>query len=255
MWNAVSTLFKHIDQNCIDPHDQSRSRIPLALCIAGLCLLAVHYLKFHQVFAALVHGIGGPELKQQLQPYYELYGHLWWSLVHLVGFLLIPLCCIKFVLKDEFKHYHLAWGSTHKHWLGYLALLAPILCFIVLVTVFRDDFTQHYPFYTKASRSAFDFIAWEMAYIMQFIALEFFFRGFLLGACKRQLGSHAIFIMVLPYLMLHFPKLWLEATGALFFGVFLGILALRSRSIWGGVFVHVGIALSMDVAALLKQNL
>jgi len=29
-------------------------------------------------------------------------------------------------------------------------------------------------------------------------------------------------------------------------------LALRSRSIWGGVMVHVTIALTMDIAALLQ---
>ena len=60
--------------------------------------------------------------------------------------------------------------------------------------------------------------------------------------------------MVLPYLMIHFPKPWLEATGAIFFGVFLGVLALRSRSIWGGVVVHACVALSMDVMALVQTG-
>lgn len=251
----INNLFQQLDEQCADPTDQSRSRIPLALCIAAICLLAVHYLKFHHVFASIIDSLGGLNLKQQLEPYYELYGHIWWSFIHLIWFLIIPLVCIKFVLRDEFKHYHLGWGTTHQHYLGYAALLTPILCFVVLVTVFRDDFAQHYPFYSQASRSALDFIAWELAYIIQFIALEFFFRGFLLGACERQLGSHAVFIMVLPYVMIHFPKLWLEATGALFFGIFLGILALRSRSIWGGVFVHIGIAVSMDIAAIIKRSL
>jgi membrane protease YdiL (CAAX protease family) len=58
----------------------------------------------------------------------------------------------------------------------------------------------------------------------------------------------------LPYLMLHFPKLWPESFGAILFGFFLGVLALLSRSIWGGVGVHVGIALTMDIAALLQTR-
>jgi membrane protease YdiL (CAAX protease family) len=58
----------------------------------------------------------------------------------------------------------------------------------------------------------------------------------------------------LPYLMIHFPKPWLEATGAIFFGLFPGMLALRTRSIWGGVLVHVSIALSMDLLALLQTR-
>lgn len=32
------------------------------------------------------------------------------------------------------------------------------------------------------------------------------------------------------------------------------ILALRSRSIWGGFFVHAGVAVGMDVASMLRQD-
>lgn len=60
--------------------------------------------------------------------------------------------------------------------------------------------------------------------------------------------------MCVPYLMIHFPKLWLEATGAILFGLFLGLLAMRSRSIWGGVAVHITIALAMDFAALARKS-
>jgi membrane protease YdiL (CAAX protease family) len=58
--------------------------------------------------------------------------------------------------------------------------------------------------------------------------------------------------MCVPYLMIHFPKPWPEAAGAILFGLFLGILALRSRTIWGGVAVHMTVAASMDFAALLQ---
>ncbi|NRA23415.1 MAG: hypothetical protein HRU08_02880, partial [Oleispira sp.] len=54
----------------------------------------------------------------------------------------------------------------------------------------------------------------------------------------------------------HYPfynlvhKSWLESFGAIFFGFLLGILALRSKSIWGGIGVHVAIALMMDCMAM-----
>jgi len=50
------------------------------------------------------------------------------------------------------------------------------------------------------------------------------------------------------------PKTVAGSYGGDFFGLFLGILALRSRSIWGGVTVHTGVALSMDIAALLQKG-
>ena len=46
----------------------------------------------------------------------------------------------------------------------------------------------------------------------------------------------------------------LEATGSILFGLFLGVLALMSRSIWGGVMVHVAVALSMDLAGLARRG-
>ena len=74
------------------------------------------------------------------------------------------------------------------------------------------------------------------------------------GALRPAIGANAIWVMCVPYMMIHLPKLWLEASGAILFGLFLGILALRSRSIWGGVLVHAGVAVSMDVVSLVKRG-
>ena len=37
-------------------------------------------------------------------------------------------------------------------------------------------------------------------------------------------------------------------------GVVLGTLALRTRSIWAGFLIHVSVAISMDVAAILQNH-
>jgi len=142
---------------------------------------------------------------------------------------------------------------VHEHWRGYVLLAAPIILFAIIAS-FGDEFSTHYPFYDDAHRSWFDLLAWECIYILQFVAVEFFFRGYLVNGLKRQFGSLSIAVMCLPYLMLHFPKLWPESFGAILFGFFLGVLALMSRSIWGGVMVHVSIALTMDIAALIQTK-
>ena len=67
---------------------------------------------------------------------------------------------------------------------------------------------------------------------------------------KRALGSHAIFVMCVPYCMIHFHKPVQEVTGAIFAGIILGTLALRTRSIWCGVLIHVSVAWTMDLLAL-----
>lgn len=240
---------------------QALRRVFITLATVSVCLLFIHYLKHFSSFNALLQMLSGWQEKnsgylfRQLSGtgFLQLIAYVWWTFCHLIGYVLMPFIVIKYLLKQDF--YKMGWqfNETKKHWQGYLLLLTPILFCIVLVSQ-GEDFVRHYPFYRYSSRSWFDLLAWEFLYLIQFLCLEFFFRGFILNALRPALGANAVWIMCVPYLMIHFPKLWLEATGAILFGLFLGILALRSRSIWGGFFVHAGVAVSMDIASLLKQG-
>lgn len=235
-------------------------RVFVTLASVSVVLLALHYLKFGQNFVGVLQLLaawqGQPENHYvhaiNNAGWYQLLIGLWWAIWHWVCFLLLPWVVIRFIWRERMVDFGWRWGETHRHWRGYVLLISPILVFIVLVS-FGEDFVNHYPFYLHAGRSWFDFLAWQALYMSQFVVLEFFFRGYMLQALRPAMGANAIWVMCIPYLMIHFPKLWLEATGAILFGLFLGILALRSRSIWGGVMVHVGIALSMDMAALLRK--
>ena len=236
-------------------------RPAIILMVIAVCLLILNYMKFNTTFyAALEQFIRftsdePAQVLQQLrrQTYFPLLSQAWWSFWHVITFILIPILVVKVILKESLKHYGFGLGKLKKDIGWYLLLMAPILSFVVMVS-FRDDFSNHYPFYKLAYRSWFDLIIWEALYLLQFICVEFFFRGFILQGLRPAFGVNAIFVMIVPYVMLHFTKPWLEATGAIFFGMFLGVLALHSRTIWGGVMVHVSIALSMDIAALLQTK-
>ena len=96
-----------------------------------------------------------------------------------------------------------------------------------------------------------EFLAYyEVLYAAQFLSLEIFFRGFLLQGLRRALGSNAIFAMIVPYCMIHYGKPLPETLGAIGAGLILGTVAMRTKSIWGGVLIHVGVAMTMDVMAL-----
>lgn len=260
----IFTVLDEIDQ---EPPSYQLSR-PAAMrrvfvTLACVCvsLLILHYAKHSQHLYSLLGWVAelqGLESGHYTQPFFasewsRLWSYVWWTGWHGVCFLLLPWLVIRFLWRERIGEFGWRWGQTPRHWPGYLLLLSPILLFVVLVSQ-GEDFVNHYPFYSNAGRSWADFFAWQLLYMSQFVLLEFFFRGFMLKALRPALGANAIWIMCVPYLMIHFPKLWLEATGAILFGLFLGILALRSRSIWGGVFVHAGVALSMDVAALIQKE-
>ncbi|WP_331344162.1 CPBP family intramembrane glutamic endopeptidase [Cellvibrio sp. UBA7661] len=231
-------------------------RVVWVLACVSVSLLVLHYAKFSTHLHALLVWLGdGHRYLDALQAsgWLELCGYLWWTACHLLTFIILPWLVIRIGFKQRMRDFGWRWNQVGEHWRGYLLLLSPILVFVVLVS-FGEDFVNHYPFYNHAGRSWLDFLLWEMLYMSQFVFLEFFFRGFMLNALRPAMGANAIWVMCVPYMMIHLPKLPLEATGAILFGLFLGILALQSRSIWGGVLVHAGVALSMDVAALLRKQ-
>lgn len=236
-------------------------RVFAVLACVCVSLLILHYSRYSANLHALLAYLGQWQMQDahyylrtlEASGWLELAGYVWWTGCHLFTFILLPWLVIRFLFKEKMADFGWRWNQVSQHWRGYLLLLSPILVFVVLVS-FGEDFVNHYPFYGLAGRSWLDFLLWELLYMSQFIFLEFFFRGFMLNALRPALGANAIWVMCVPYLMIHFPKLWLEASGAILFGLFLGILALRSRSIWGGVLVHAGVALSMDIAALLRKQ-
>lgn len=236
-------------------------RVFTVLACVSLCLLIIHYLKYSSVFVQtttlLSQWLDQPSnhvyMMLRRSGFLELASYGWWTAWHIIGYVIIPALVIKVLWKDRIRDYGWRWNETGQHWLGYVLLLSPILLFVVIAS-FNRDFLAHYPFYKLSSRSWLDFLAWEALYLCQFLCLEFFFRGFFLQALRPAVGANAVWIMCVPYLMIHFPKLWPEAFGAISFGLFLGILAMRSRSIWGGFFVHAGIAVGMDLASLIQQD-
>lgn len=236
-------------------------RVFTVLACVSVSLLILNYSRYSVNLHELLARLGQWQLQDagyylralEASGWLELAGYIWWTGCHLLTFIVIPWLVIRFLFNEKMVDFGWRWNQVGQHWRGYLLLLSPILVFVVLVSL-GEDFVNHYPFYNKAGRSWLDFLLWELLYISQFIFLEFFFRGFMVNALRPAIGANAVWVMCVPYLMIHFPKLWLEATGAILFGLFLGILALQSRSIWGGVLVHAGVALSMDIAALLRKG-
>ncbi|PIQ28987.1 CPBP family intramembrane metalloprotease [bacterium (Candidatus Blackallbacteria) CG17_big_fil_post_rev_8_21_14_2_50_48_46] len=175
-----------------------------------------------------------------------------WCGLIVLFYLILPAFLIKFVFREKLRDYGLAWNGLHKHGWPYLILLSVMVPVIVLAS-FNPHFKSYYPFFSYASASIGGFLLWELAYGMHFIAVEFFFRGFLLFGPAQRLGPYAILISAVPYCMVHFSKPAGEAIGAIFAGLALGYLSWKNRSIWGGALLHWGVAITMDLASSLQK--
>jgi membrane protease YdiL (CAAX protease family) len=180
--------------------------------------------------------------------YYALRGFAWWSGWRVTGYVILPLVTLA-LMRERIRDYHLSPRGFFKHLWVYVVLFCLVLP-AVLAASRTGSFRHTYPFYRLANRSYFDLWAWEGLYAAQFVALEIFFRGFILHALRRVCGSNAIFVMIVPYCMIHYGKPMPETFGAIGAGIILGTLAMRTRSIWGGVLIHIGVATTMDMLAL-----
>lgn len=182
----------------------------------------------------------------------------YWVSWRVVGFFLIPLLVVLLLPGERVRDYGLSVKGLGDHLWIYLVLFGIVLPAVIVVS-YTPGFKSHYPFpwsgmTLTAPVDGRLFVAWELIYALQFFSLEFFFRGFVLSALRRSMGAYAIFAMVVPYCMIHFGKPLPETLGAIVAGTVLGTLALGTRSIWSGVFIHVSVAWTMDIAALIQKG-
>jgi len=186
-------------------------------------------------------------------PYPFLWPRVYWSACRLLLYFVVPALVIRLLLKERLADYGLRIDRDRRVLALYAAMFLVVFP-LVYVASFGRAFQQQYPFYPHAGRSWPELLLWEGSYGLTFFALEFFFRGYLLFTLARRFGSLAIFVMMVPYVMIHFQKPFPETCGAVIAGTALGTLALRTRSIWGGVLIHTAVAWSMDLFALYQKG-
>lgn len=259
VWLFFRDTWRELDEESIrlraEVHAQGRMdhRPFIALVLVAIILTMQEYYGGRQYFettiSPLLTKLDERHPSMQLGKYDDLYGFGWWAGTRIFGYVL-PFALWKiFFPKDSLLDLGLRTKGFFDHAWIYGLFLAFVLPAMLIVAK-SPDFGTYYPFYKQSSRSWFDFLTWEAMYFAQFFALEMFFRGFWLGALRRSFGSGAIFVMAVPYCMIHYGKPYLEACGAIVAGIALGSLSMKTRSIYQGFLVHITVAALMDWLAL-----
>lgn len=172
-----------------------------------------------------------------------------------LGFVVLPVLSITLILREPVRSYGLRLRGHGASWRPYAWLFALSLPFVALASL-HPDFRALYPMYPLGQDEAWwpYLWTWWLLYALQFFAVEFLFRGFMVHGLKLKLGFSAVFVMVIPYAMIHFHKPMPEVLGAIVGGTVLGYLSLKNGSIWFGVAIHIAIAGTMDVLALAQTG-
>lgn len=132
---------------------------------------------------------------------------------------------------------------------------------LIVVASFNAGFLHTYPRYVETDIAALwsvpgwvPALMYELAYGWDFVSIELLFRGFMVLGVGVVMGRAGIMPMVVTYAFLHFGKPPGETVSSIFGGYILGVIAYQSRSVFGGVLIHVGVAWLMELAAYVQKE-
>ena len=233
-----------------------------AICvIAALMLSFRYYVGSAWIFSSWMDFINEHNWKGNFADWLFIHNQnglnplLYWAGACVIFYLIIPSVFSAFYLKSSLSQTGFQWGDSGKHLKTYGLLLAGILPFVFMAS-YLPGFQAAYPFLecTRENLNVERLLIWELAYFLQFVSIEYFFRGFLLMNLEPFIGRFSILVSMLPYCMIHFGKPFPETIGAIFAGLILGTMALRSRSIIPGIFLHYLVAITMDLLSLWQKG-
>jgi hypothetical protein len=166
----------------------------------------------------------------------EAVGHyVWWGAACLAFLVLLPMLA---------------------GWLGARASPRALGIPVLYLVSLDPDFQRTYPFFKpQGNEIGTAFLVFEIVYCLQFFAVEFFFRGFMVLGLKPYLGRASVLAMLAPYCMIHYYKPMPEALGAIAAGLVLGSLAWRTGTILYGWALHYAVALTMDLLGLYHRGI
>jgi len=243
-------------------HDRDDRRVVIVLITAALALTINNFAADDPAWlVSLLRALGLGELSERLHaavttsPSAAGNDLTFWATMQIVSYVVPAALVIRFALRERLSDHGVRIRGTARYALPYLALYALALPALVVVSN-THEFQARYPFLRIGTGEALrPLLVWWSLYALQFCALEFFFRGFVVHGLAPRFGVLAVFVMVVPYNMLHYGKPALEALAAIVGGVVLGILALRTRSIWWGAALHIAVAATMDLLSLWHRDI
>ncbi|HHH53253.1 MAG TPA: CPBP family intramembrane metalloprotease [Bacteroidetes bacterium] len=167
----------------------------------------------------------------------------------------IPALYIIFAMKKPLSEFGLRLGDYK--WGIKSLLLIPFLIIPVLYFGAKvPELQSEYPLAKSLLSDHSHLFIYELSYlIFYYIAWEFFFRGFILFGLKNRFGIiNAILIQTISSCLVHIDKPEGEIFGSILAGIVLGIIAIRTKSIWYVIILHATIGILTDLFIIYGQN-
>ncbi len=182
---------------------------------------------------------------------------IYWPVRMIVLIVMLGVC--KFLFHEKQGFYGL--NSKKFNIAPYFVMLLLMVPLIVVAST-QPDFLASYPKMKNilplppdADPEWFYKLLFQLSYGSDFFSVEIFFRGFLVIGLMKWAGKDAILPMACFYCTIHFGKPLGECISSYFGGILLGIISYNTKSIYGGLIVHLGIAWIMEFGGWLGNLL
>ena len=185
----------------------------------------------------------------------------YWNQVIYWPFKLVIVTTVLFIIWKLTKEKQPFYGISIKDF-SFKPYLLMLLIMVPLVAAAstQPDFLAMYPklksisFLKDQHNNGLYKILYELSYGSDFVSIELFFRGFLILAFAKWFGKDAILPMACFYCTIHFGKPLGECISSFFGGLILGVVTYHTRTIFGGLMVHLGIAWMMELGGYLGNQ-
>lgn len=214
-----------------------KKQVQFVLVAASILFALKVALPFHKLLPA---SIGNSYQKAFQQP------------MNWLGALIVMLpllMLMHWLLEKKWALYGIKKTQSLNNYILLIAFMLPLLVWASL----QNDFSLVYPKAGIVGRQLgddadiFHYLFFEIAYAADFFTIEFFFRGFLIIALSKLIGRQCILPVAVFYFSIHLGKPMMEAVSSFFGGLILGSISYHGKSIWGGLLVHISIALLMEL--------
>jgi membrane protease YdiL (CAAX protease family) len=155
-----------------------------------------------------------------------------------IYYLLVPLAAGWLLFRDKPWDYGIRIGR----WKSAIILTVVCLAAMMLILYGAGKMPEFRSYYHM------DVIDWSELLLdaaLYMFAWEFLFRGYMLFGLEKSIGRSAIFVQVIPFVLLHIGEPFLETLACIPGGFIFGYVAYRTRSFLPCFIIHFGIYVMM----------
>jgi len=156
----------------------------------------------------------------------------------LIYCLLVPLATGWLLFRDRPRDY----GFRIGNWKWAIIVTPACLAAMALILYGASKIPEFHSYYYSYAVDWPDLVLDTALYMF---AWEFLFRGYMLFGLEKSIGKSAILVQLIPFVLLHLGKPFLETLACIPGGFGFGYLAYRTRSFLPGFIIHFGIYLMM----------